>query len=110
MNDIEKKHLGILAENTSSIKTINDQLKKKTSVGSLNDLEDESSYRLDDALSGRGAQGGDAGHSRLPRRAYTGFQPAPLTSHAPCVTCLASADHLRGASSNPTLAVRSGER
>ena len=25
-------------------------------------------------------------------RAYTGFQPAPLTSHAPCVTCLASSD------------------
>ena len=30
--------------------------------------------------------------TRLWCGAYTGFQPAPLTSHVPCVTCLASAD------------------
>ena len=29
---------------------------------------------------------------KVTRRAYTRFQPAPLTSHARCATCLASAD------------------
>ena len=33
-----------------------------------------------------------AANLQLINGAYTGFQPAPLTSHVPCVTCLASAD------------------